>query len=86
MFGKGVHSRVYFISLACLAASLPLSVFTTSVFQIVLLANWMTEGRFGEKWSVFRGRKSLWLILSIYLVFLVGLTYTSDFTYAFHDL
>ncbi len=86
MFSKEVHSRVYFISLACLAASLPLSVFTTSIFQIVLLANWMLEGRFGEKWSIFRGRKSLWLILSIYLVFLVGLIYTSDFTYAFHDL
>ena len=86
MFSKEVHSRVYIISLACLAASLPLSVFTTSMFQIVLLANWMLEGRFGEKWSIFRGRKSLWLIFSIYMVFLAGLIYTSDFTYAFHDL
>ena len=86
MFGKEVHSKIYYISLACLAASLSLSIFTTSLFQIVLLANWILDGRFGEKWTLFRGRKSVWLILSIYLLFLVGLLYTSDFTYAFHDL
>lgn len=86
MFGKGIHSRIYIIALACLAASLPLSIFTTSVFQFVLAGNWILEGRFVEKWTRFRERKSLWLILSIYLVFLAGLLYTNDFSYAFHDL
>ncbi len=86
MFGKVVHSRAYVISLACLAASLPLSIFTTSVCLIVLFGNWVLEGRFREKWKVFRHRRSIWLILSVYLVFLVGLLYTSDYSYAFHDL
>jgi len=86
MFGKEVHSRVYFISLACLAASLPLSEFTTSFFELVLLGNWILEGQFRKKWIVFRQRRSLWLILSIYLVFLGGLLNTTDFSYAFHDL
>jgi hypothetical protein len=86
MFGKEVHSRIYFIGMACLAASLPLSVFTTSVFEIVLAANWLLEGQFRRKIGKFRERKSLWLILSVYLVFLAGLLFTKDFTYAFHDL
>ncbi|MFC2116299.1 O-antigen ligase family protein [Bacteroidota bacterium] len=86
MFGKEVHSRIYFISLACLAASLPLSIFTTSGFQLALLLNWLVENRFRQKWTVFRERKSLWLILSIYLVFFIGLIYTRDFNYAFHDM
>lgn len=86
MFSKEVHSRIYVISLACLAASLPLSVFTTSVFQFVLAGNWILEGRFREKWSLFRSRPSLWLILSVYLVFLGGLLYTSDLSYGLHDL
>ena len=86
MFGKEVHSRIYFIALACLAASLPLSIYTTSMFQLILLGNWIFEGRFAEKWVMFRERKSIWLILSVYLVFLIGLIYTSDFDYALHDL
>jgi hypothetical protein len=86
MFGREVHSRIYCISLACLAASLPLSIFATSVFQLVLAGNWILEGRFGEKWGIFIQRRSLWLILSVYLVFLGGLLYTSDLAYAFHDL
>ncbi len=86
MFGKEVHSRIFFISLACLAASLPLSVFTTSLFQIVLAGNWLIEGRFMEKWKLFRNRKSIWFILSIYIIFLLGLLYSHDFQYAIHDL
>ncbi len=86
MFGKDVHSKIYFIGLACLAASLPLSVFTTSVFEIILAANWLIEGNFKGKWRKLRERKSLWFILSIYLIFLAGLVFTTDFDYAFHDL
>lgn len=86
MFGKEIHSRIYFFSLACLAASLPLSIFSTSVFQILLVLNWILEGRFHEKWIIFSRRKSLWLILSVYLVFLGGLIYSQDVSYAFHDL
>jgi hypothetical protein len=86
MFGREVHRVIYTVSLACLAASLPLSIFATSVFQVVLAVNWILEGRFRGKWEIFRHRKSLWLILSVYLVFLGGLLYTSDYHYAFHDL
>ena len=86
MFGKEVHSKIYFIGLACLAASLPLSVFTTSIFEIILAANWLLESNFEGKWRKLRERKSLWFILSIYLIFLAGLVFTTDFDYAFHDL
>ncbi len=86
MFGKEVHSKIYFIGLACLAASLPLSVFTTSVFEIILAANWLLEADFRSKLWKLRERRSLWFILSIYLVFLAGLVFTKDFAFAFHDL
>lgn len=86
MFGKEVHSKIYFIGLACLAASLPLSVFTTSVFEIILAINWLLEGDLQGKWWKLRERKSLWFILSVNLVFLAGLAWTRDFVYAFHDL
>ena len=86
MFGEKVHSGIYLIGLVGLAISLPLSVFATSVFLIMLGVNWLIEGQFLSKLRIIRERKSLWFIMSIYLVFLLGLIFTSDFSYAFHDL
>lgn len=86
MFGREVHSAIYFIALACLAASLSLSVFATSLFLLILLGNWVLEGRYAEKWLMFRNRPSIWLIISVYVLFLGGLLYTDDFSYGLHDL
>jgi len=66
--------------------SLPVSIFTTSVFEILLFLNWILEGHFREKLQLFKKRKSLWLILSIYLVHVLAMSYTIDFGHGFHDL
>ena len=69
-----------------LAISLPLSVFTTSLFLIIVVTNWVLEGQLPSKLQLIRTRKSLWFIISIYLIFVLGLIFTKDFSYAFHDL
>ena len=80
------HHKIYLFGLIALAVSLPLSLFTTSVAEIILISNWLLEGKFKQKWDIFRKRKSLWFIGSIYLVHLIGLIFTSNFDYALHDL
>ncbi len=80
------HRNMYLFGLVWLGASLPLSIYTTSLAEILLLANWIIEGKFHGKWEVFRNRESLWLISSIFLVHLLGLWGTSDLQYALHDL
>jgi hypothetical protein len=84
--GKIPHRNIYLIGIAALAASLPLSIFTTSVAEIILVANWLIERNFKEKWQIIKSRKSLMIIGSIYLIHLIGLINTQDFNYAFHDL
>jgi len=86
MFGGKIHSGIYLIGLMGLAISLPLSVFSTSLFLIILVTNWVLEGQFPAKFQHIRARKSLWFIISIYLIFILGLIFTKDFSYAFHDL
>ena len=86
MFPRKLHSVIYLTGLMGLAISLPLSVFTTSVSLFLLAANWLLEGQFRTKFQTFKERKSLIIILSIYLIFLAGLAFTGDFAYAFHDL
>jgi hypothetical protein len=84
--GRLPHRTIYIFGIAVLAASLPLSKFTTSVAEIILVANWLIELKFKEKWHIIQSRKSLLLIGSIYLVHLIWLINTTDFNYAFHDL
>ena len=81
-----LHEQVYFYTLILIAISLPLSIFTTSVFQIVLLINWFAEARFREKWNRFKGNKALWIFLTIFLVHLIGLFWSDDVAYSIKDI
>jgi hypothetical protein len=84
--GKLPYRGIYIFGIAVLAASLPLSIFTTSVAEIILVANWLIERNFSEKWNILQTRKSLLLIISVYIIHVLWLINTSDFNYAFHDL
>jgi hypothetical protein len=80
------YSGNYYLLLIFLACSLPLSVFTTSLAEILLFLNWLAEGKFPEKIKILRQRKSPLIITSIFALHIIALIYTSDFQYAFHDL
>ncbi len=81
-------SNVYYFSVLLLAASLPLSIFTTSAAEILLILNWLREGDFAGKWRILKKRKSVLIIISLYFLHLIGLIYTQNenFNYALHDL
>ncbi|MEN8202184.1 MAG: O-antigen ligase family protein [Bacteroidota bacterium] len=81
-----IHEQVYFYTLIAIAASLPLSIFSTSMFQIVLLLNWLIEGRFREKWSRAAGNRALMVILMLYLLHVVGLLWSEDMAYGLKDM
>lgn len=81
-------SNIYFYSVLLLAASLPLSIFTTSLAEIILLVNWIREGDFRNKWELLKKRKAVFFIIALYLLHIIGLVYTqqSNWHYAMHDL
>jgi len=81
-----IHRKIYLAGLALLGISLPVSLFMISVSELLLFANWVLEGNFKKKLQILKQRKSLLLITSIYLVHVIGLLYSNDFQYAFHDL
>ena len=83
---KNFHSRIYFWSLVLLVISMPLSHFLMSIATLMLAGNWILEGQFKDKWSRLRVNKGLYIFLIFYLLFLIGLIYTSNFAYAFKDL
>lgn len=66
--------------------SLPLSRFGLSVAQLFLLGVWLVEGRYKQKLSVILQNKALLVLISFYLLHIIGLVYTSDFQYALKDI
>lgn len=80
------HYKIHLWSLMLLALSLGLSPFFMTLAQIFLLANWMCEGRFKEKMQTLWNQKAALALIGIYVLHLIGLIYTSDFSYALKDL
>ena len=70
-----------------MAASLTLSPFMMSVSQFYLLAVWLFLGDpVNVKLQRFAHNRIALVLVSLYALHLIGLAYTSDFSYAFKDL
>lgn len=80
------HSQIYFGLLLLMAASLPLSKALMSIVPGFLMANWLLEGRFTRKIELLKQRKSLWLLLSLFLIYPLGLLWTSSLKWGIHDV
>ncbi|MEM9023368.1 MAG: hypothetical protein AAGB22_06485, partial [Bacteroidota bacterium] len=80
------HQRIYFIGLLLIVVGLLFSKPLMSMAQMLLIINWLWEGNLKAKWHRFRTNTGAVLISSIFLLHLIGLTYTADWAYALHDL
>lgn len=80
------HSAIYFVGLLLLTISLPLSRFSLSVAQFVIVVNWFWEAGFKEKLKSLSVNKPALILISIYVMHAIGLIYTTDYPFAFNDL
>lgn len=80
------HAFVYLLGLCILAGSIPLSRFGMSVGQLMLLGNWLVEGRILEKLKRFASNRAAMVLSLLFLLHVAGLFYTTDFDYAVKDL
>ena len=56
----------------------------SNVVWVLLLLNWLLEGRWGEKWQMARKSRLLQAFAVLFLVHAVGLLWTSDLTDGLH--
>jgi MFS family permease len=80
------YHKVYHFLLIVMAAALPLSVFTTSVVQFLLLLNWIVEGNFSVKWERLKRSRALQVFLLFFLLHAAGIAWSTDMQYGLHDL
>ncbi len=80
------HSSVYFFGLSLMVIALPLSKFLMSIAQFILVINWFIEGQFSRKIKSFFNNKAALVLVSLFVLHVIGLIYTTDFDYAWKDL
>jgi hypothetical protein len=77
-YRKDFHHYTYIIGIAALGASLSLSVYVISVSVFLLIGNWLLEGNLKSKFIRVYRRKSLLLLVSIFLLYLIGMVWTEN--------
>jgi MFS family permease len=83
---KKIHEQVYFYGLIIIAVCLPLSIYIVTLAVMLLLANWLVELDFREKWERFRRNRALWAFLLLYVIHSIALFWSADGAYSFQDM
>ncbi len=58
----------------------------TSIPQIILAANWLFEGNFGVKWNQLKSNRLFWILISFFILHIVGMLYTNNTQRGLDDL
>jgi len=78
VLGEKIHRYIFLFGLCALAFGMMMGTVPTSVPQIILMANWLSEGKFLKKWTMLRSNKIFWILSSVFLIHFLGLLYTAD--------
>jgi hypothetical protein len=84
--GYLTHKNIFLFGIILIAVGMPLSRFLVSVSYFVLLGNWIIERNYVSKWNTLKTSKTFWAFIAIYLFYVIGLLWTSDYAYGIKDL
>lgn len=86
LFPIKIHHKIYLAGIFLLVVGLPLSKVLMSLGGLILSANWLLEGNFRHKAKSFFSNKAALVLVSIWLLHIIGLVWTADFQYAIKDI
>ena len=86
MFSEKIHRYLFLFGVCSLAFGIMMGTVPTSVPQFILLGNWLIEGNFKRKWDQLRSNKLFWIIISLFLIHVIGLIYTQDIIAGINDV
>lgn len=76
--GEKYHRWIYVLSLFSIAFGLSVSKVVISLGTMLLVLNWIWEGDFAAKWRLLRARKSVFILVSIFVLHVIAMLWTSD--------
>lgn len=80
------HRHIFLFGLIALAAGMLFGAVPTSVPQAILIGNWLLEKNFSEKWINLKSNKIFWVLISLFVLHVIGITYTENIANAWKDL
>lgn len=86
MFPAHWHRYIFLFGLIGLAAGMLFGTVPTSIPQIILAANWLLEKDFSWKWQQLKSNKIFWVLISLFVLHLLGMMYTENVQRGLDDL
>jgi hypothetical protein len=86
MLSAAWHRYIFLFGLIGLAAGMLFGTVPTSIPQIILAANWLLEGNFSLKWQHLKNNKIFWVLASLFLLHVIGMSYTENLQRGLDDL
>lgn len=80
-----LHRAIHLYTCCCISFFVAFK-FLLPVFIILLTLNWMMEGRFKEKFASLADKKTVLLFISLYFLYVIGMTYSKNLSYGWADL
>lgn len=86
LFGTRVHDTLHFSGFLLLAIGLPSTKILMSLGMLLLIANFLLEGQFKTAIRRIRSNRVVLLIVLFYLLLLIGLAWSIDFSQGLKDI
>ena len=80
------RKNIYFFGLFLMVVALPLSKFLMSVAQLGIVSFWLIDPAILQKFKAFFKNRAAVIVVSLFLLHVIGLLWTTDFDYAIKDL
>lgn len=86
VFGPKTHDNIQMFAVFVIAVGVPVSKIVMSLGTLLLVANLLLNADFKGYWQRCKKNFVFWFVLAVLAFHLLGLIYTTDFSYAFRDL
>ncbi len=80
------YQHLSWLFIALLAVSVPSSRALMSIAEIALIALWLWNGKWRQKWQAFVSNRLALVLVALFVWHVVGVLYSQDMTYAMKDL
>ncbi len=86
LFGYKVHDFLHVLGMSLLAFGLPMNKVLMSIGAIWGVSNLVLEGDYKTYWERIKSNRTFLWLLAICALHLIGFLWTSDFSFALHDI
>lgn len=86
MFSPAIHRYIFLFGICVMGGAMLFGTVPTSIPQIILCSNWVFEGNFKEKFRSLKGNKIFWILISVFLMHILGLLNSTNLEAGLNDI